>query len=253
MRILLSNDDGVHAPGLRKLHAAVRDLGDVEIVAPSEEQSATGQAITLFDPIKVRTVRLGKDLNAYAVGGTPADSVKLAICKLLDPPPELVLSGINLGPNTGISVIYSGTVSAALEAAILGVPGMAISLTTFKEPHWETAARAAHDLVPRLIDPGLPGGTVLNVNVPNLPPEEVRGYAVTRMGPSRFEEIFHKRADPRGNLYYWLDGDMELIGEAEGTDIKAVEEGYISLTPIGLDMTRYDAMERLRALADDLP
>jgi 5'-nucleotidase len=237
MRILCCNDDGILAPGLHALHDAVQDLGQVTVAAPSAEQSAVGHAITLSNPIKCRGVERDGKFFGHAVGGTPADCVKLAVYALLDVRPDLLISGINLGPNAGISVIYSGTVSAATEGTILGIPSMAVSLATFTDPIWDTPARVARDLAAKVLKRGLPDETLLNVNVPNLPFERIRGYRVTRMGRSRFVEVFHRRTDPRNNVYYWMDGEMELLGDGDGTDIKAVEDGYVSLSPIWFDLT----------------
>lgn len=252
MRILISNDDGIYAPGIAALHAAVRDLGEIHVVAPDAERSAVGHAITLSDPIKARRVRRD-GFEGYAVGGTPADSVKLAICALLPGPADLVLSGINLGPNAGISVIYSGTVSAATEGTIFGIPSMAISLNTFANPLWNTAGRVARRLAQQLAAHPLPRGVLLNVNVPNRPYEQLAGFAVTRMAPSRFVETFDRRADPRGNVYYWMDGYLEITGERAGTDLDALERGYVTLTPIHFDLTHTHSLDVLRSWRLDEP
>lgn len=244
MRILLSNDDGIHAPGLRALYESVRDLGDTTIVAPAAEQSAVGHAITLSDPLKTRRIHKDGGFFGFAVSGTPADCVKLAVHTLLDTPPDIVISGINHGPNPGINIIYSGTVSAATEGTILGIPSMAVSIDTFGDAHWATAGKVVRRLVGQLADRSLPKDTLLNVNVPNLPINEIRGFKVVRMGRSRFMEIFHKRSDPRGNEYYWMDGEMTLLDNSGGeTDIEALRAGYVSLTPIGLDLTQYSALD----------
>jgi len=246
MNILLSNDDGIHAPGLHALYEAVRDLGHIHVVAPAGERSAVGHAITLSDPIKTSRVNRGDSFFGHAVVGTPADCVKLAVCALLKEPPDLVLSGINLGPNAGISVLYSGTVSAATEGTIFGLPSLAFSLATFSHPHWETAAQVARTLVKRVLASGLPEDTLLNVNIPNLPLDQIKGFAITRMARSRFMEIFDRRTDPRGNVYYWMDGEMELLGDQDGTDLRALEDGYVSITPIWFDLTRHEAIESLK-------
>lgn len=252
MIILLSNDDGIFAPGIGALYNAIRDLGEVHVVAPHAEQSAVGHAITLSNPIKCKPVERDGHFFGYAVGGTPADCVKLAVYGLLPKRPDLVVSGINLGPNAGISVIYSGTVSAATEGTIIGIPSMAISLATFKDPIWDTPARVARDLVPKLARRGLPPETLLNVNVPNLPFEKIKGYRVTTMGRSRFVEVFHRRTDPRNNVYYWMDGDMELLGDGNGTDIRALEEGYVSLTPIWFDLTHHAVLDDFRKAWEEI-
>lgn len=245
MRILVSNDDGIHAPGIRALAAAMVDLGEVIVVAPDSERSAVGHAITLTDPIKTRMVREPGGFTGHAIGGTPADSVKLAVCALLETPPDLVVSGINLGPNAGIAVIYSGTVSAATEGTILGIPSMAVSLNTFRDPNWDTAARVAREMAERLVRDPLPKGVLLNVNVPNVPYGDLKGTAVTRMAASRFVETFHKRSDPRGAIYYWMDGYLEPEGDPEGTDLHAVAQGYVSLTPIHFDLTHEGGLRHL--------
>jgi len=246
MRILISNDDGIHAPGIAALYGALRDLGEVTVVAPDSERSAVGHAITLSDPIKVERIERDGDFFGYAVGGTPADSVKLAVCALLPEPPDLIVSGINLGPNAGISIIYSGTVSAATEGTILGIPSMAISLNTFRHPRWDTPAAVARRLTQKLMERPLPPGVLLNVNVPNRAPEELRGYAPTRMGASRFIETFDERRDPRGRTYYWMDGYLEATGDQADTDLRKLEEGWVTLTPIQFDLTDRAALEWLR-------
>ena len=251
MRLLICNDDGIHAPGIQALHEAVHDLGETHVVAPAAEQSAVGHAITLSNPIKCRPVEKAGKFFGHAVGGTPADCVKLAITDLVKPPPDLLISGINLGPNAGISVIYSGTVSAATEGTILGIPSMAVSLNSFTEPLWATAARVARDLAQKVLQRGLPPETLLNVNVPNIPFEQIKGYQVTRMGRSRYNEVFHRRTDPRGNVYYWMDGEIELLGDGQGTDIRALEDGYVSLTPIWFDLTHQAVLGDFRKIWDE--
>lgn len=247
MKILLSNDDGIHAPGLAALYNAVKDLGDVVVAAPDSQMSAVGHAITISDPIKVHEVTTASGFKGYAIGGTPADCVKLAVVALMDRPPDLVISGINLGPNAGISIIYSGTVSAATEGTILGIPSIAISINTFKDPLWDTAATAARNIVQKALHAKLPADTLLNVNVPNCPAGEIRGHRVTTMGKSQFKEVFHRRTDPRGNLYFWMDGDMELAPNQTGTDVQALAENYVSITPLAFDLTNRAMLESLRA------
>ena len=245
-RILICNDDGIYAPGIMALYEAVAGLGDLTVVAPEFEQSAVGHAITIADPIKIREISRSGGFSGYAVSGTPADCVKLAVTELLPDKPDMVISGINLGPNVGISVIYSGTVSGATEGAILGIPSMAISVASFKNPQWTTAARVARQMARHVLEHGLPPDTLLNVNVPNRPPESIRGFRVTRMGRSRFAEVFHRRVNPRGDTYYWLDGELQMLGDVHGTDVQAVDDNYISLTPIWFDLSNAAAMEELR-------
>ncbi len=243
--ILISNDDGIYAPGIKALYEVVSSFGEVSVVAPATEQSAVGHAITISDPIKLKKIERNNLFSGYAISGTPADCIKLAVKVLLNRKPDIVISGINLGPNVGISVIYSGTVSAATEGTILGIPSIAISLGSFVEPKWETAQYAARLVIEKTIKEPLPDGILLNVNVPNVAISELKGIKITRMGKSRFEEIFHQRSNPAGDIYYWLDGDLKVIGDSSGTDIEAIQEGYISITPISYDLTNYVVMEEI--------
>jgi 5'-nucleotidase len=248
MHILLCNDDGIHAPGISVLHDAVRELGELSVVAPDVERSAAGHAITLSDPIKCTSVEKDGAFFGHAVSGTPADCIKLAVRALLDSPPELVLSGINLGANTGISVLYSGTVSAATESAILGIPGIAFSLCSYVDLQWEAAGRVAAEITASVLENPIPPGVLLNVNIPNVPYDEIKGTRVTRMGRSRFIEKFHRRLDPQGRTYFWLDGDLEILDEGDDVDIHAVRDGYVSVTPIQFDMTAYDHLDSFQYL-----
>jgi len=186
--ILVTNDDGIDAPGILALARALNPLGDVTVVAPSVERSAVGHAITLSDPLRVTPIQFDNAYDGYAVSGTPADCVKIACWALLNGKPDLVASGINLGINTGINTIYSGTVSAATEGAILGIPSFAISLTTYQDPDFSFAATFASRLAPMLLEKGLPPGVCLNVNVPAVPESEIMGVSVTRQGRALFEE-----------------------------------------------------------------
>ncbi len=248
MKILLCNDDGIHARGIAVLHGAIADLAELHVVAPDTERSAAGHAITIFDPIRTMPVDKGNGFSGIAVDGTPADCVKLAVSFLhKDDPPDLVVSGINLGSNTGISVLYSGTVSAASEAAILGVPAIAFSLCTYRNPQWETAARIAADIVAKVAANPLPDGVLLNVNIPNLPFGEIKGIRAGQMGRSRFIEKFTEHHDPRGNKYYWLDGDMKMLDDNAATDERLVKEGYVALTPIHIDLTAKQCMGQVEA------
>ncbi len=246
MKILLCNDDGIHAPGIHALHEALRPLGELHIVAPDAERSAAGHAITIFDPIRTMPVEKDGQPFGLAVAGTPADCVKLAVSFLLkDDPPDLVVSGINLGSNTGISVLYSGTVSAASEATVLGVPAIALSLCSYENPIWETAAKVAAEIVAKVAANPLPEGVLLNVNIPNVPFSELKGMKACRMGRSRFIEKFSEHRDPRGNRYYWLDGDLDLLDEDEGADVRVVEAGYVALAPIHIDLTARHCLEQV--------
>ncbi|QPJ66391.1 MAG: 5'/3'-nucleotidase SurE [Candidatus Nitrohelix vancouverensis] len=244
--IILSNDDGFNAPGLRTLRKEIAKIAEVLIVAPETEQSAMGHAISISAPLKVREVVEDGERIGYAVNGTPADCVKMAVSVLLDEPPELVISGINLGGNLGTCVIYSGTVSAATEAAIMGVPAIAVSLDTFIDPDFSFAAEFVRGLVPQILDKKFPEGVALNINIPAVPKSEIRGLAITRQGKSRVIETFDKRKDPRNNVYYWLAGEMRFDEVEQDTDCEMVAEKYISITPIQFDLTRHQFIDELK-------
>jgi 5'-nucleotidase len=259
--ILISNDDGFHAPGIIALHKAVAGLGKTTIVAPAAEQSGVGHAITVSNPLKITKRKFNGRHEGYIVNGTPADCVKIAIGVLFKRLPRLVISGINLGPNVGISVIYSGTISAAAEGAILGIPSMAVSLATFDNPCWATAAHIARLLAGKILRNGLPPATMLNVNVPNLPLKKIKGLLITRVGRSRFAEVFHRRTMPRGDVYYWMDGELEPLADIKGpgvhrtsrkqsgvrTDIQVLRDGYGSITPLTFDLTNHAVLAELES------
>ena len=223
----------------------MRSLGEVSVVAPDAERSAAGHAITTLTPLRVKEVPFDGGLVGYAVNGTPADSVKLAIGAILPERPDLVVSGINLGPNTATNILYSGTVSAATEARILGIPSIAISIGAFKDPLWDTAAHYAHRVAEQVLHRGLPTKVLLNVNVPNLPIGEVRGVKITRQGDSAYEERYDIRSDPRSVPYYWAAGTYRMTDVEEGTDALALERGFVSVTPVCFDLTAYDLLEEL--------
>jgi 5'-nucleotidase len=246
MRILLTNDDGIYAKGIEVLHEYLSKDHDVIVVAPETEQSAVGHAITLTDPLRVKSINRNGTFFGYAVKGTPADCVKLAINELMNPSPDLVVSGINLGANVGINVIYSGTVSAATEGTILGIPAIAVSINTFRDPDFRPAARFARLLVRQVKEHGLPPYTSLNVNVPAISESKIRGVRVTRQGVTRFVEKFDRRMDPRENVYYWQCGSNPPLEEDGDTDGSALANDCISITPIQHDLTNYDFLESLR-------
>jgi 5'-nucleotidase len=249
LSILLTNDDGIYAPGLAALHRELRHLGEVAVVAPESEQSAVGHAISLMNPLRVKEVVLDGGLQGWAVSGTPADCVKIALAELLPQPPELVISGINLGPNVGINVLYSGTVSAATEAAILGVRGLALSLNTYKDADFVTAAHLARELIAQLLDwPSWAPEVCLNVNLPALPRERIRGVRITRQDTGPLVEHYERRVDPREHVYYWLAEINERRDLELDTDYGALAAGYISITPIHHDLTHYPSFESLQGL-----
>lgn len=244
--ILVTNDDGIFAEGLDVLVSELKRRWDVAVVAPESEKSAVGHAITLSDPLRVK--RFSKDgrWEGYAVSGTPADCVKIAVFALLDRKPDMVVSGINLGSNTGINVIYSGTVSAATEGTIIGIPSIAVSLGTYTDPNFIPAAKFAARVVELVLKKGLPKNTLLNINVPNVNDEsEIKGVRLTRQGMSGYAESFDRRVDPRNRVYYWMEGDKVVEEGDESVDDVALMRNYISVTPIHYDMTNYDVMKEL--------
>jgi 5'-nucleotidase len=221
------------------------EIGEVSVVAPDAERSAVGHAITTLTPLRVKDFMLNDSFFGRAVNGTPADCVKLALGALLERRPDLVVSGINLGPNTATNIIYSGTVSAATEARILGVPSMAVSIGTHTEPLWDTAAVYAERIARQVLSRGLPEKVLLNVNVPNVPLEQVRGVRVTRQGDSAFEEKYDIRTDPRSIPYYWAAGRYLMSDSDEATDAVTLDAGFVSVTPVSFDLTAYELLETI--------
>ena len=244
--ILLTNDDGIFAPGLYALYLALRDIAEVTVVAPDSEKSAVGHAITISDPLRVSEFEKNGEIFGLAVKGTPADCVKLAYFALLPQKPDMVVSGINYGSNTGIKVIYSGTVSAATEGTILGLPSFAISLTTFKDADFTYAAKFAVTLTQRILEHGLPPGVFLNVNVPNVPEPEIQGVTITRMGNAMYDDKYDKRIDPRHRVYYWLTGSKVELNEGLETDDGAIAQNQVSVTPLHFDLTKHDFLQSLK-------
>jgi len=244
--ILLTNDDGIAAPGIFALHQELRRIAQVTVIAPYTERSAVGHAITIADPLRVWPYEKNGDFFGHAVKGTPADCVKLGYWALMEHKPDLVVSGINLGPNTGINTIYSGTVSAATEGSFLGVPSFAVSLATYRSPDFRYAARFARKLALRLLHKGLPRGIYLNVNVPACPEKEVRGVAVTRQGMALYREEFDKRTDPNGRTYFWLTGQKVNKESELEVDDGAVQSNYVAITPVHYDLTKYDFIDTLK-------
>ncbi|HVB76313.1 MAG TPA: 5'/3'-nucleotidase SurE [Candidatus Nitrosotalea sp.] len=254
MRLLVTNDDGVSSPGLAALRSALAPLGEVLLVAPDAERSAIGHAITTSTPLRVSEYLDPQGgFIGYSVNGTPADCVKLALGSIhRSNPPDIVVSGINRGQNTGTSIIYSGTVSAATEARILGCPSIAVSLGSAQPKDWSVAAEVACSVARLVLARGLPERVLLNVNVPARPREEILGVRITRQGQSGFEEVFHIRADPRREPYYWLAGAFRVTDVEEDTDAWALEQGWISITPVSYDLTAKDALAGLEAWRSEL-
>jgi len=246
MNILLTNDDGIYSEGIRALYVSLSKIGNVTIVAPDTERSAVGHAITLSDPLRVKAVNRNGKFFGYATTGTPADCVKLGIRAILKVKPDIVISGINLGPNVGFSILYSGTVSGATEGAILGIPSFAISLATFEKPDYAYAAAFAKKLAQLLRQKGLPKGTLLNVNVPAVNRKNIKGVKIVRQTKVAIKERFDKRVDPRKHIYYWLTGEIIESDGQKDADIEAIRHNYVSITPISCDMTNYAFMDELK-------
>ena len=238
MQILLTNDDGIYAPGIAALKHQIQDLGQITVVAPDIEQSGVGHSITFSHPLRIREVRLNNEFIGYGVNGSPADCVKLAVYEIMKKEPDVVISGLNMGANVGIHILYSGTVAAAVEASIMGFPSIAVSFEiTEQYADVNEAAKVAKKVIERIIKHKLPKGSLLNVNIPSRPADQIKGIKVTRQFAHDFKETFDKRVDPSGRAYYWLIGTNKSIHCEEGTDISAVNEGYISITPLRYDLT----------------
>jgi 5'-nucleotidase len=244
MRVLVSNDDGVDAPGIRILAQGLREAGhDVLVVAPDRDRSGASNSLTLDMPLRVVRV----DETTWRVHGTPTDCVHVAITGMLELEPDIVVSGINNTANLGDDVIYSGTVAAAMEGRFLGLPAVAVSLVTLdhKGTHYATAARAAVEIIARLQTDPLPADTILNVNVPDLPWRDVAGFEVARLGNRHRAEACTPQQDPRGRTWWWIGAAGAEQDAGVGTDFHAVRSGHISITPINVDLTRYQALEQV--------
>lgn len=243
MRILISNDDGYQAPGLAALHAALSDMATTVVVAPDRDRSGASNSLTLEQPIRARTVENG----FVRVEGTPTDCVHLAITGLLAEEPDMVVSGINAGANMGDDVIYSGTVAAATEGRFLGYPAIAVSMASHTPRHFATAGRIAAELVERLQRHPIPADSILNVNVPDIPYDELQGIQATRLGHRHKAEPVVKSEDPRGRPIYWVGPAGAEQDAGRGTDFFAVRNGYVSVTPLQVDLTRHQALPELQA------
>lgn len=246
MHLLLTNDDGIYAPGIAALKQNIQDLGHVTVVAPDVEQSGVGHSITFSHPLRVREVQANNQRIGYGVNGSPADCVKLAIYEVMEQRPDVVISGINMGSNVGIHILYSGTVAAAVEAAIMGYPSIAVSFEIsgrYDDIH--SAAKIARSVIERILTHKLPKGSLLNINIPSIPPDQIKGIKVTRQYAQDFQENFEKRTDPSGRSYYWLLGTDKTRHREEDTDIHAINEGYISITPLRYDLTDYAMQKKI--------
>jgi len=238
MRILLTNDDGYHAPGIQTLCRTLRSQTkhDIIIVAPERQRSATGHSITLFQPLLLTEYNLDGQHKGYAISGTPSDCVKLAIQGELVSMPDLIIAGINLGSNLGTDIFYSGTVSAAMEGVLLGVPALAVSLASYEFRNFEPAATYLAEQLDFIVQHNQDG--LININIPGKPQAEWRGVKVTRLGKTVYENVFERRVDPHGRTYFWQGGNLAQDLELD-TDLRAIQEDFISITPMHSDLTDF--------------
>jgi 5'-nucleotidase len=252
--VLLTNDDGIYAEGIQTLGGVLlQDEGvDLYFAAPDHERSATGHAITMHRPLRAEEVKFyhNSALKGWSINGTPSDCVKLAVEYLLPHKPDLVISGINRGSNLGTDILYSGTVSAAMEAAILGIPAMAVSLTEYEKPNYHFAANFVVSLIKTVRDYNLLQNAMLNINVPGKVLEDIAGVSITRLGIRQYRNAFQERVDPRGKRYYWLAGEAvdTLDSEAEDTDVWAINNSFISITPVHFDLTDYTILKKMKSI-----
>ncbi len=248
MKILISNDDGYLAPGIRCLAECLSELGEITVVAPDRDRSAASNSLTLVNPLRASEA----DNGFIYVDGTPTDCVHLAITGLFSDEPDMVVTGINAGANLGDDVIYSGTVAAAMEGRFMGFPALAFSLVSNNPKYYETAGKAAQILISRLAKSSLPADTILNVNVPDVPWSEIAGFQSTRLGHRHKSEAVVKTEDPRGRTIYWVGPAGSEQDAGPGTDFHAVKNNYISVTPIQVDLTRYSALQQAADWLSDI-
>ncbi len=242
--ILVTNDDGVYSPGIQILAKRLRELDTVTIVAPDRERSAAGHSMTLHRPLLIEEVKE----SVYSVNGTPTDCINIAVKGLLKETPRLVVSGINKGPNLGDDVTYSGTVAGAIEGTLLGIPSLAVSLAARENFRFAEAAEVTFHAASRILEQGMPQGTLLNINVPNILLSEMKGTRITRLGKRIYHQMTVERVDPRGKKYYWIGGGEPDWEREEGTDLDAVDRGMVSITPLHLDFTDYASFDGMKSL-----
>ena len=247
MRILVTNDDGIMAPGILALRRALLDMGEVTVVAPTVPQSAVGHAITLTTPIRVLRVSLGDGATGYGVEGRPADCVKLALLELLKERPDLVVSGINLGANVGINVLYSGTVAAAVEGAFYGIPAVAVSIEDSDAVDFDAAARITRGLISQLLARNPQRPALFNINIPDLSNGPPKGVRVVPQSLKGWVEGWERRSDPRGRTYYWMTGDLAPEDVGIDSDVAALAERYVTVTPLRFDLTDPERMDEMRS------
>lgn len=255
LNILISNDDGIYSNGIYELAKRMTNLGKVTVVAPDKEQSAIGHAITMHQPLRCKKIKLyDLDIDAWWVNGTPADCVKLGVETLLPERPDLIISGINNGENLGTDIIYSGTVSAAIEGSIFNIPAIAVSYEKHGEADYSLVAEAAAEVISQLLIYEKDEKFLLNINIPtanNM--SDLKGVKITKLGVKKYKNNFQERKDPRGNSYYWLAGELIESDIDEDTDIFAVRSGYISITPIHINLSSYKDISRLKEWELNIP
>ena len=245
--ILVTNDDGVTAPGIRALVEMAKEFGDVYVVAPDRPQSGMGHAVTLNSTLFCDKIELDEEINEYACSGTPVDCVKLAVSQILPRKPDLCISGINHGSNSSVNVIYSGTMSAAVEAGIEGIPAIGFSLCDFSfNADFKSGEKFIKKIIAEVLEHSLPKGVVLNVNIPKLKEFEIKGIKVCRQADAKWEEKFDKREDPRGRTYFWMSGEFKNLDKGEDTDERALADGYVSVVPVRYDLTAHHFLPDLR-------
>ena len=244
--ILVTNDDGITAPGIRRLVEFMNEIGDVVVVAPNSPQSGKGHAITINSTLTYEEIKLDGPQKDFSLSGTPVDCVKFALDKVLQRKPDLVVSGINHGANSSINVIYSGTMSAAVEAGVEGLQAIGFSLLDFSwDADFMPAKKYIQGIVTKVLENPMPKGIVLNVNIPKLPEGEIKGVRVCKQADAKWEESFDERINPHGKKYYWLSGYFNNMDHSENADETALSEGYISIVPVKFDLTAYEYLHRL--------
>lgn len=247
--ILITNDDGVTAPGIRHLVEAVKDLGHIVVVAPDKPQSGMGHAITIGHPLRMNQVNLFEGIEAWQTSGTPVDCVKLAVDKILHGKPDICLSGINHGANHSINVIYSGTMSAAMEASIEGIPSVGFSLLDYSmEADFAAARSVVRQVTQQVLAQPKNGHLLLNVNIPNVPQAQLKGIKICRQANAKYREEFDERRDPHGRKYYWLTGEFINHDPGTDTDVYALQHNYVSVVPVSIDFTDYQQKQKLEAV-----
>ena len=244
--ILITNDDGITAPGIRNLVEAVKPLGKVVVVAPDKPQSGMGHAVTIGTPLRMNKVEMFEGVESWQTSGTPVDCVKLAVDKILHRKPDICLSGINHGANHSINVLYSGTMSAAMEAAIESIPSIGFSLLDFRfEADFTASRHYIHKMVKTLLEGKMDKHMILNVNIPAVPLKEIRGIKICRQAYAKYEEDFDERIDPHNKKYYWLTGEFVNFDKGKDTDVYALQKNYISVVPVQFDLTNYTVKQQL--------